>query len=98
MATISSLAIEYANYLLLNSHNPGAAAEITKRINGLKHTKSGDSLTDFDKNDLVDKIEAALFPEKRTPDGLSIVLESEDSTQLIKLIQMIRSSTTGDHK
>lgn len=98
MATISSLAIEYANYLLLNRDNPGAAAEITKRINGLKYTKSGDSLTSSDKNDLVNKIEAVLLPEKRTTDGLSIILESEDSSQLIKLIQMIKSSTTENHK
>jgi len=98
MATISSLATEYANYLLLNSENPGAAGEIIKRINGLKYTNSGDSLTESDKNDLLNKIEAALLPEKRTPDGLWIVVESEDSSQLIKLIQMVRSSTTGNHK
>lgn len=98
MATISSLAVEYANYLLLNSDNPSAATEIAKRINGLKYTKSGDSLTRSDKNDLVDKIHEKLLPEKRTPDGLSIILESEDSSQLIKLIQMIRSSTSGNQK
>ena len=42
MATIISLATEYANYLLLNSDNPSAASEIAQRINGLKYTKSGD--------------------------------------------------------
>ncbi len=96
MATIISLATEYANYLLLNSDNPSAASEIAQRINELKYTQSGDSLTDFDKNDLVNNIESVLLPEKMTPDELSIVLESKDSSELIKLIQIIRSSTTGN--
>ncbi len=96
MATIISLAAEYANYLLLNSDNPSAASEIAQRINELKYTQSGDSLTDFDKNDLVNNIESVLLPEKRTPDELSIVLESKDSSELSKLIQVIRSSTMGN--
>ncbi len=96
MATIISLAAEYANYLLLNSDNPSAASEIAQRINELKYTQSGDSLTDFDKNDLVNNIESVLLPEKRTPDELSIVLESQDSSELSKLIQVIRSSTMGN--
>jgi hypothetical protein len=98
MATIRSLATEYANYLALNSENPGAAAEIVKRINGLTYTNSGKSLTESDKRNLVNKIELALLPEKRAPDGLSFAVESEDSSQLIRLIQMIRSSTIGDKK
>ncbi|WP_367380887.1 hypothetical protein [Stenotrophomonas cyclobalanopsidis] len=98
MATISSLATKYANYLVLNSENPGAAIEIANRINELRYTESGTPLTESAKNDLINKIEATLLPEKRSPDGLSIVLESEDSSQLIKLIQMIRSNTAGNHK
>jgi hypothetical protein len=90
MATIKSLAKEYAEYLELNTANPSAASVIVERINGLKYTKSGLLLGKDDKEKLVAGIEEALF-SPLSSDGLTLTMESQDSTELIKLIKMIRS-------
>lgn len=94
MATINSLAEEYANYLRLNVGNPSAASEIVRRINALTYTSSGKSLSESDKDSLLSAIEEQLQPKRTGSDG-RFITESEDSTQLIRLIQMVRSGTEG---
>lgn len=94
MATLESLAQEYANYLRYNRDNPSAATEIINRINSITYTSSGSKISSSDKEELIDLIEKELSPKRKTRDGYLIV-ESEDSTQLIRLIQMVKSGTSG---
>ncbi|MCL6714177.1 hypothetical protein M8R20_45130 [Pseudomonas sp. R2.Fl] len=96
MATIDSLAREYVQYIRLNQDNPSAVSEIAKRINGITYTDSGASLTTADRARLVGAMEQEINADKRTSDGLYIVVESEDSSQLIRLIQMLKKQVVGD--
>lgn len=95
MATIDSLAKEYADYLKLNFANPSATSEIIRRINGLTYTGTGNKLSVSDREKLVGEIERQINLENITPDGQFISLESEDSRQLLQLIQMIRKGVEG---
>lgn len=94
MASVSDLAREYADYIRLNKDNPSAIGEIADRINSLVYTSSQNRLSDEDKKSLIDQIEKHLSHKRETKEGYLIV-EAEDSTELVRLIQMLRQQTTG---
>lgn len=92
MATLSDLGKEYAEFIRLNSENPNVVTEIIRRIGELKYTKSKIPISDEDKKKLVDAIEKALSSRRVTKDG-HILFEAEDSSELLKLVTLIRQST-----
>ena len=94
MATINSLAIEYSKYLRLNKNNPRAVSEIRKKIDQLTYTRSGEKIKQEDKDKIIEEIKNELTRVKKTPDGLSFALESEDSSSLIKLIKKLQEEKT----
>lgn len=94
MASINDLAKEYSDYLRLNKNNPSAINEIASRIKGLVYTSSKKPLSQEDTEKLISEIQSVLSSPKKTKDGYLIV-EAEDSSELIKLIQMLRKQTGG---
>lgn len=94
MASINNLAKEYADYIRLNSGNTGAIGEIVNRINALAYTESSKKISDEDKIELIDLVEKLLSERRQTTRGL-LIKEAEDSTELIKLIKMLKSQTIG---
>lgn len=92
MATMDDLALKYADYILFNRDNPNVVFEIVNRINGLTFTNSQKHLNSSEKKELINKIEENLLNPRKIRDRF-LIKEAEDSRELIKLIQMIRSKT-----
>lgn len=92
MATIEDLGKEYAQFIRLNRDNPNVVTEIAGRINGLTYTGTGKPISNDDKVKLADVIEGELSGKRNTEDG-PIVVEAEDSRQLLKLVGLIRKKT-----
>lgn len=93
MSTINSMAEDFANYLLLNRSNPSAGLEIAHRIKKITYSDTGNRLTNDDKDKLIDAISNMTLDatKKRLPGGRFYSTEAQDSTQLIQLIQLIRT-------
>lgn len=92
MATIPDLAKQYSDYIRLNHGNPAAISEIASKINRLVYTESRRPLSADDKNKLIKQIQKFLSLRRQTPDG-QVLVEAEDSTELIRLIKMLREQT-----
>lgn len=92
MATIDSLSEEYATYLILNRNDPNVVSELAKRINKLTYTESGKYLSNEDKEKILNKLKLKISPNNdlELPDGTFLIQESQDSSDLIKLIQLVR--------
>jgi len=91
VASLSSLAKEYADYLAMNRFDAGASTEILRRINRLTYVTSQRPLTPEVRRQLVEDIADELFPPRRVPGtDLTYVEEAEDSTELHKLIALLR--------
>lgn len=96
MATIQSLAQDYANYLALNQNNANVKQEIINRLNSLTYTSSGLGISDSDKSSILDEMERILDKNKHHIEGnIYLIKESEDSSELIKMIRAIRKIITG---
>jgi hypothetical protein len=91
MATQQELARQYAEYLRLNRGNPNVILELVDKINSLTYSGSNKPISNADKKTIVDTIENIIIP-KEAPGGRSIHL-AEDSSELIKLINMLRTKT-----
>lgn len=87
MPTKKSLAKEYAEYLELNQDNPNVVDELAKRINSITFTKTQEPIPDKDKEEILNEITQIINSDER------LITEAEDSTELIKLIQMIKEKT-----
>jgi uncharacterized coiled-coil DUF342 family protein len=91
MATTQELARQYAEYLKLNQDNPIVVLELANKINALTYLNSNQPISKADKQAIVDAIESAII-RKEAPGG-GIIHLAEDSSELIKLINMLRSRT-----
>ncbi|HEX7814403.1 hypothetical protein [Dyella sp.] len=96
MATINSLAKEYADYLILNRFDPGAASEVLRRIERITYVESGNPLSAVTKQHLVAEIEVILLSTFKIPGtDLNFAAESEDSSELVKLIALLRQGVAA---
>lgn len=91
MATIQDLALQYAEYLQLNQNSPIAVQELANKINNLTYTTNNQPISSTDKKAIIDSIES-LVTRKEAPGG-GIIHLAEDSSELIKLINMLRNQT-----
>jgi hypothetical protein len=92
LATLRSLAKEYADYLVLNRFDPGASAEILRRIGRITHVLSKESLPPDLKRQLVEAIsDEALAPKVPTTDLAHVEVEDEP-TELLKLVTLLRNT------
>ena len=90
MATFKDLGIEYAKYIKLNRNNPSVVNEIIKKIDSLVFTDTSKPLSKEDKLQIIKYIQDELL-KKKYEDG-HLIIEAEDSTELVNLIQMLQDN------
>lgn len=87
MPTIDDIAQKYAQDLRINTTKI-TAYEIVKKIRSLTYTESGEPISKEAALEIVDKIQSNI---SKADGRVGMIKESEDSSELIALIKMIRN-------
>jgi ribosome-binding protein aMBF1 (putative translation factor) len=93
MPTLRDFAEEYANCIRSQrENNPILSREIALRIKGLSYTKTGESLSKEDKENILQELENLLGISAQSTGSKPVMIKNaEDSTNFIAMVQQIRS-------